>query len=593
MKKIGSKNSLDSYIKPEHLSKAKHVFNKYNIDKNFLEDSTQVQGKIYILEETDLQPLPWLDTINKLAKTKKRITTRKINHVKAVILLRVNNRVFALSFSKGITLIKEKYIESDFGVKTNRKMIGNKDLKSIKSKSLSEAVISNHRYANKNIPPQYQLDDSLLSIVSDIKGVVQNEAINGFKLTVSGQNQIQLRVNEETQFLPQLIVILKRILFIYQDEDNYKDNFFWENEIKQIKDNDKINSLEKSLAGKINKMVERVRNFPGNQVTGNTLINIQLYPDVPDLDESPIRGFYISGIGYPKTTRLESLDEIEIFSRLAVFLKNKYESPISTDTIISKLKSDKIYYYLDDNDDHYLANVYSSIYYVTGALPGEKFKNILFQGKWYEVPSDFYSYITQTIDSIPKDHMGIKYIDFTAKHYAFKSNKKVKSEAAYNREMSEQANTVLFDSRNYIIDKDTVKNYKLVSGSQVEPCDFLKYENDKLQLVHAKIGRSGNGVSHLLNQAYVSSLLYQNDPKFLVHLNTGIHEKFGKTIDFKSIDNKDTVIVLLCIVEPDYVDKKNSATFPILTAVSIVKAVSEIKNLGFDCRLIKVPNKFI
>lgn len=590
MKKLSNRKSLDSYVKPDYYADSN--FSKYYIDKDYLEESLDIRGKIYIFKDSNYT-LSWANTVNNLAKSRKKIIKTQPGKVKSVILLEVENRIFALSFSNGISLIREEYIENDFGIKTNRKMIDNKKLKSIKSISLGESIISNHKSAKQHIPRQYQLDQSPLSIINSVKGSIQNEAISGFKMTVSGQNQIQLRVNEELTFLPQLIVILKRLLFIYLDEDIYVDNFYWNNEIKREKDTEKIKKLDNVLAQKIKIMIERVKTNDNNEVTRSTLSNIQLYPDVPDLVDNPVIGFYVSGIGYPGNIILENLDEIQIFSRLAIFLSDKNGESWSSEKMISKLKADKIYYYLHDSTPIYLSNFYNSLYFQTSLLSDKKSKYILFQGKWYEIPQDFYSHIEQTINNIPNDSLGIDYIDFTNEHKEVRRNGTiVKSEAEYNKKMSEAANLVLFDSHNYRLTPEKIKKYNLVSNSQVEPCDNLKYDDNKLQLIHAKIGRSGNGVSHLLNQAYVSSILYQKDAAFLTHLNAVIEEQGHENIDFSSIDNQNVIIVLVYIVEPEYVNKSNSKTFPILTAVSIVKAVSELKDLGFDCRLIKVPNKY-
>lgn len=590
MKKTSSQKSLDSYINPDCYSE--NTFSKYYIDREYLKDSLNIRGKIYVFEEKNYD-LSWANTVNKLAKTKEKIIKKRPGKVKSVILLEIENRIFALSFSNGISLVKSEFIENSFGIKTNRKIIDNEKLKSIKSVSLSEGVISNHRYASKSIPSQYQLDNAPLSVVNNIKGSVQNMIINGFKITVSGQNQIQLKASGETDFLQELVVVLKKLLNIYLDEHTYKDNFYWDNEIKREKDTDKVNKLNKKLANKIKKMVERVEFSSTNQVTRKTLSNIQLYPDIPYLEENPVLGFNVSGIGYPGTTVLEKLDEVQIFSQLAIFLKNKNGKEWSIEKIISKLKTDKVYYFLEDSTPIYLSNVYNSIYFQTSLVGEKKSKYILFQGKWYEVPIDFYDRIERKINSIDCDSLGIKYIDFTNEHSETRKDKTVvSSEAAYNKAMSNHPGMVLFDSKNYPISSEKITKYRLAPGSQIEPCDILNYNDGKLQFIHVKKGRSGSGISHLLNQAYVSSILYEKDPAFPTHLNKEIVTQGKESINFKAIDKKDIVIVLVCIVEPDYVGKYNSQTFPLLTAVSIVRTVSEIRDLGFECRLVKVPNKY-
>lgn len=589
IKKKNNKRSLDSYIKNEYLEESN--LSKYQIDKDYLLDSVSTRGKIYIFEENNYK-LSWADTVNKLAKTKKKIVNKRQGKIKAVILLEINNRVFALSFSGGKTLIKEDYFENNFGVKTNRKLIDNQKLKSIKSVLLHDGLISNHRSARKNIARDYQLDNGLLNVVNDVKGSIHSEFMQGLDITVSGQNQIQLRVSGESNFLPQLVRALGLLLDVYLDEEKQKDRFNWNNEIKRENNLEVIKKLEKNLSEKIKTMIRTIDSSKDNQVTRVTLSQIQLYPNIPDLEESPILGFYVSGIGFPGKSILENLDEIQIFSRLAIFLKNKYGLDCPSEEIISKLKTDNISYYQEDNVPIYLSKLYGSLYFQTSLSGENKSKYILFQGSWYEVPKDFYSYIEKKINDISDDTNNVDYIDFTNDHYNIWADKKVvSSEGAYNEAMSVHGDLVLFDKKNYNISSDNARNYNLVVKGAVEPCDILGYKEETLQLIHVKKGRSGEGVSHLLNQAYVSSILYKKDPEFLTHLNKIINKQKNTTIDFSNITNK-IVIVLACIVEPAYVNSANSKTFPLLTAVSIIKTVSDIEDLGFECRLVKIPDKY-
>lgn len=589
IKKKNQKRSLDSYIQSDYLRDSN--LSKYQINKEYLFDSTSTRGKIYIFEENNYT-LPWSNTVNKLAKIQKQIIKKRQGKIKAVILLEIDKRIFALSFSGGKSLIKENYLENNFGIKTNRKLIDNQKLKSIKSVFLHDGVISNHRSAKTNIPAEYQLDVASLNVVSDIKGSIQDEFLEGLKVTVSGQNQIQLSVDEESNFLPQLIRALKFLLNVYLDDEEHIDKFNWNNEIKREKNLEIIESLDKILAEKIKTMIKTVNLSKNNQVTRVTLENIQLYPNIPDLEENPILGFNVSGIGFPQKRSLEKLDEVQIFSRLALFLKNKYGIDCPVEEIISKLKTDHVYYYQEEGIPIYLSKIYNSLYFQTSLVGDNKNKHILFQGNWYEIPKDFYSYLENKINDISNDPAGINYIEFTNRHREIRQNQDViSSEGEYNKAMSLKENLVLFDSKNYHITADNAQKYNLISSSKIEPCDILEYKNETLQLIHVKKGRNGAGISHLLNQAYVSSVLYKKDPDFLTHMNRIIQEQTDTTIDFNAITNK-VIIVLACIVEPSYVTPANSKTFPLLTAVSIVQTVSKLEDLGFECRLVKIPDRY-
>lgn len=614
--KKNSKLSLESYLKEEYRND-KDNLSKHYVDKDHLINSGDTSGLIYIYKEK--RPIAWADTINKLAKTKKKIAPKNIENIKAVVLLKVDVQVFALSFSNGISLIKNNRIEKEFGLVTNRKLINQKNLKSIKTVSLDTEIISNHKRAKKQIPYHLQLNDSSLSIVNNVSGPVAHEIIDieDMKLTVSGQNQIQLRVNQHPNFLAHILTILRKLLIVYEDE-SYKDKFQWKHEIIKVRDPNSINKLDEKLAEKIRMMMRAVKNESSggiNQVSRNTLKNIELHADPPYLEDNPVYGFKITGLPTSSKKILKELDEINLFSNLALLLNQRVDQPedLESTEIISKLKTNDVSYYLfnDINTPIYLSKMYSIIYFETAMPNKTKYKYILFQGNWYEIPKTYLSYLEKEINSIPNNTLGIEYMDFTNEHSKEKKEeikdkagnvlkdkdgeiktkiKTSKSEEEYNKAMSEKfktENLILFDQKNYQITKRETDNYNLNPNSKVEPCDLFQETEDTIQLIHVKIGKSGSGLSHLLSQSYISSMLYKYEKSFKKHINQEL-----KRETIQDDTNKKIVVVLACIVNPKEINKKNSEVFPLLAAANIVRNVNEIKKLGFDCHLIKIPNKY-
>src|SRR5699024_9198014 len=254
-------------------------------------------------------------------------------------------------------------------------------------------VISNHKYAKKSIPAHSQLDNSTLNIVNDIEGPVRKEIVEEAKITAGGRDQIQLKINEDSDFLSKIIIMLDEIIEIYLDEENYTDNFYWSNEIKKENNSKAIEKLDKKLAKKIRLMVKNIADPTKREITKSSLINIELVPDTPYSEQNPVTGFYLSGIGYKSDHIMPTLDDIEVFSKLAKFLQEKEERSgikYSDKEIINKLKRDKIYYYLD-GQQIYLSSLYSSIYFQTSLQNDIGDTYMLLQGKWYAIPTDFYA----------------------------------------------------------------------------------------------------------------------------------------------------------------------------------------------------------
>lgn len=602
--KKNSKLSLESYLKEDYLNDQTNL-SKHYINKEYLEESANTSGVIYIYREK--RTVSWIDIVNKLAKTSKTIAGEQIENIKGVVLLKLNDRVFALSFSNGISLIKNDRLETEFGLQTNRKLVKQKDLKTIKTVSLSTEIISNHKRAKTKIPYNLQLNNSPLNIVNDVSGPVAHEVldIDGLKMTVSGQNQIQLKVNQHPNFPANVLKILRKLLEIYEDEDS-KDQFKWKNEIIRVKDKSFIKKLNKKLAEKIRMMIRKVKEEDKNgnsinEVNRDTLRNIELHVDPPYSDNDPIYGFQITGLGFPGKRIFKGINEIYLFSQLALILGEQIDQPaeLRTAKIISKLESITINYYLS-SDIHtpiYLSKMYDTIYFETTIPKETKHKYILFQGKWHKIPRSYLNYLEEEINSIPSDTLGIEYMDFTNEHYQeitvqkTREKKIQRSEGAYNYAMSETEELVLFDKKNYKLTAEEADSYNLNKSNAVEPCDLFKQTDETIQLIHVKIGKSGSGFSHLLNQAYASSVLYKYESKFKEHMDQVLEDKKCEKLS-QNVNHKKTVIVLACIVGPDEVNKSNSNVFPLLAATNIINTVTEINKLGFDCHLVKIANKY-
>lgn len=224
--------SINSYVDSKYLDiKSKNNLIKkaktnslftFNLDKSKLD----LTGKIFILKEF-ITPT-WVSEINSISK---KAISFKNSKYRCLILIKIKNDTYAVSYNNGDMLIKNDCIDQNFGYHLSRIILNNDELKSLNVFYPIKNIpikTSKTTFGRNNIPSSEQYENDDIFLVNLVKGKAKfgdYEDIN-----ISGSDSI--RLSGKLSLNNDLINILN-ILNDVLNSESTEQNF--ENEINIIK----------------------------------------------------------------------------------------------------------------------------------------------------------------------------------------------------------------------------------------------------------------------------------------------------------------------------------------------------------------------
>ncbi len=369
------------------------------------------------------------------------------SHAKVISLHKLvidgKEKVFAIPFGNGKSLLNDDVIEEQFGIKIL--------LNSVPKDGFRQLSIANyggdHRTKNEQTPKKTDISEFGFDIYSDFlrKATAKSEEELFNKNTITGGDlfsvSVPVTINDVNNFL----------LSCYEryKSNKYKENFSWLDNIKEVKEKKTKELLNLELVRNINE-----KNFD------------KVWTAVPEI----IEWEDISDFRYKTST--PGFDDIEIQQVIELF----------KDGIISNvdsLKNRKVYAMSVDGDEPlYEWSIYNCL---IAEIEYNDNAYCLNFGKWYKVDKDFVGSINNYYKSI----------EISGIEFPINTNER---EDEYNKKLCTSLNNSI------LMDKETVR----VTGmgrSSIEVCDVLTSNNN---LIHVKKNGGSSYLSHLFNQAAVS-----------------------------------------------------------------------------------------
>jgi len=388
---------------------------------------------------------------------------------KATLLLKIHidesneDRIFALVFGRGGSLVKDTVIEDRFGLRTALNLIGESNIRNI-----SKTIIGgSQKNTIEQMPKQSSIDefefDMDTDLITKITGkVLEDKLIKG---TITGSDSLSLKHEVDISNIKRF---LSRIHEYYQSKD-YLSFFEWIDQVKIVKNKLIIELLDQKLVEKVNEK------------------NNEFWMAVPEIIEwDEVKGFKISAI------RNEIFDDIYI-DKVIDSLKDAL-------TEIDQLKN-KTITLIDLNDQSAFSwSAYKCIY---GEISFNGSSYVINGGKWYEIDTNYASRLEkQYRESF------VSSIDFI-------------DSATHQREDDYNIKQTNSDSSNFLcLDKKLISVGS--SHNKIEICDIL---SRNAQLIHVKKYSGSSVLSHLFNQGLVSAtLLKKGDENFITKGNQKIGE---------------------------------------------------------------------
>jgi uncharacterized protein (TIGR04141 family) len=376
----------------------------------------------------------------------------------ALLVLRHNDRVFAVAFGTGRFQLKQDCWEERFGLRVALNCVGNNVVKSIDKHTLDPLA----RHTREQASREATASEFGLDIEQDLlRAVTGTPTDPSFGKWVSGTDSLHLSVSVDLHGLPDLLGRLHQQFL----DDSYKTTFPWVGQIAEVKDSSIVESLNGLLA-------ERLRS--GNR--DNTWMAV---PEVISWDS--VGGFRYPGSGGPRIEyhdiHLDGfLDSIGGHAELeSEMLHSRVVECVDPDGgAVKRWKVRKcLYCELDYQEDSYLLN----------------------SGSWYRVRRDFVQTINEAVARIPDYEIALPvYDDATEGEYI-------------RRVAAADASLAVMDQRNILHGG---------GSSKIEFCDLLTAAKD---VIHIKRYGQSAALSHLFAQGLTSGELFQTDPDFRRKLN--------------------------------------------------------------------------
>ncbi len=491
-----------------------------------------LDGFIAYCESKSKEPT-WKTHLQSLATDKIDIGYNTSN--KAIMLVRVGDRIVALAFGYGRSFLKEEHIERNFGFRVALNIINPQKMRSVSASAIEDMVVNTQRQASYSTSQ----DEFGLNISSDImKGITGEPCDDIYGNHISGKDSLVVSVFMELMELKEKLVLY---LAAYEKQRYKEIGFEWVDNIGEVRDSILKDQLDFKLA---------------DSIKSKDVLNLHAAPP-ETIDWERVVGFCFSGIR-EDTSKAESYDV-----NLDVSI---YISKIKPDTnVYKKIKRDKIYAIMIDDTIFSVCSVYNALVYQT-EYEGKRY--ILCSGNWYHINSSFYEHVFDFVDNkVPLSDLQLP------------TCPKGMCEGDYNELISKQ------NPDFFLLDK---KMFSVESGpKKIEACDLFSKNK---QLIHVKNRGKSAQLSHLFAQGKISAQCLISDETYRKQISDTIANYFGQPVfDYTSRPVSDEYEVIYVIINTGTSTVVNA--LPFFSLVNLMLATQELNRMHVRCSVLLVPKE--
>ncbi|AMT96885.1 hypothetical protein A3K91_1279 [Psychrobacter alimentarius] len=520
---------LNAFLaKDEHASLEASDFLKGTSQVNAydLDSKHELEGKLFVKIPEEKKPKWSAFTEGITGVSLDELTNRSSS---AVLIIKTAKTTMAFTFGYGRFLIDTKYFVHDFGIKTALNTLNHDSLRSVDLFTLEDQAVQKKSQASReSTVGVFGIDisrDVLRAVTGSPKTSVNLENISG------GDSVYSFAIKIDVDEISSLVDLLSN----YYSNDSYKNGFSWVDNIRKVKGNSEINSLDEKLLEKI-----KLKSLD---------ITITL-PEIVQWDA--IYGF--------------SFTRSKCSIKPIIETSNYFDSLDIAAVSIDSIKRDRLFVYdVHENESSY--KIYKCIYFEYKEANNTY---ILFAGLWYEIDNSFMSRIDSVLAQINISNLIFPkiYVWEETKDEQLKS--KIETEGDYNERVAN-------DHSYHLLDKKLIKSNKTTSS--IELCDLM---TDNKQFIHVKHRKGGSaGLSHLFAQGSVSAEILLGDKEFRKKARKVLKKVSSGLQDSVSLDNfkSDGVEVVFLILGEDSASLKSN--LPFFSKVNLSKAFENLSQRGF------------
>ncbi len=492
---------------PKHILKGQAGLKKMDVV-----DGEHYIGTLYMALAADREP-SWAAMFKPYVL---KFPTLKNRSHSAVLLVKNSGRWFAVTFGYGWTLLSEDVAEEKFGLRVTLNSIAEAAIRSVNVTSM-EAIANHKQTQSVQHGPIRQFGiDYEQEVVRAISGQPADPKLGVFMV---GKGPLAIRARTELSSLPLLLG-----LYLQQFESEaYKEKFDGIDQISEVLDPQKIESLDAELIAKLND-----RETKGMWLGPPEVINWK-----------EIEGF---AFDQPPTTLSAdpSIDD----------LLQELEAD-SSKTSVAFLKRRHLYGFDGNGDCVKKWSLYKSLHC---EISDDVNTSILSNGTWFEVERNFVQKVNKAVDKLL-----VKKPLPSAKH------KEV--EGKYNKRIEKELGYQCADARSIVYGG---------GRSRLEFCDLY---SPSREMIHVKRGTSSSTLSHLFQQGLLSATSMQEDESFRSKvrglLPTQFDDAFVQAIDTTEFE------VVYAIIARHTSTTKLSRLLPFFSRVVLKNAARQLKNSNY------------
>ena len=456
--------------------------------------------------------------------TDEEIEIRNNASNKALLLIRVNDRIMAIAFGYGRSLLKEEYIVKDFGFITALNMLDETKIRSVNAATIEDMVVHTQKqstYATNQT--EFSLNQ-LNDIMTAITGRTKDEE---YASVISGRDSLVVTVR---MFSYEIIDKLQAYLMAYES-DSYKEYFSWVDNIREVRDKGLVRKLDTRL---IDKILEKQCN------------NIYISPPNTISWEST-KGFMLTGSGKSTSNPNNYFEEIDFM---------EYVNSLSTEIDLNnKLKRDRLVSLNMNNEPITICSVYSAI---VAQVELEGTVYICCDGRWYCLDLSFYREVTDFVRKIPVSNIVLP------------NCYPNEAEGDYNLRASEDTDYCLLDRKMFGVKR---------GPRRIEACDLFTRNK---QFIHVKKREASSQLSHLFSQGKVAAECFVSDEKFRKQVFDEVKTKFGKNVfSYKRRPKSEEYEVVYAIIAKS--GKDTITELPFFSLVNLMISVQELERMHVRC----------
>lgn len=478
---------------------------------------------------------PWVQFMQPvLADDIRSLTSRSLS---ALLLLRSNDRIFAISFGYGRSLLNLAKIEFQFGLRVALNRIDPSQIRSLDTKTYEDLVVSTSTQVSRSAElPSFGVDISK-DILRAVTGEPRDEK---FAKRLAGANSLVMNTVIQANELPALCDELLESF----TADDYKANFAWIDQLTLVQNVEEIAVLDEQLISELR-----------TGVSGATHLAMPEAIEWEDIDAFKIGG-----------TRRHVYDDLDLDEYL-VRLGDERAS-----LSLSNLQSRSVSVRFGRSGQ------YDKRWRLYDCLVTEQRLDqtlyVLIEGRWFLIDETLVASVDRFVSSLPDAQVDLIPAQMGEK------------EADYNERLARHSSDRLLK-----LDAKIKRPGGAASG--IEFCDLLSDSGD---LIHVKRRSRSATLSHLFAQGFVSAETFLSDGYFREQIREIIEQEIPGDerevwLDLIPQQNEPVTQANYCIT---YVVVTNSSRdgrdwLPFFSKLNLRQQGRQLLNMGFDVAIAKVP----